>query len=236
MTKPVIGVLFGGHSGEASVSAKSAANVFELVDINTYQPYLLELDNSDNWWLHHDGIKWPIENNQTRQTGLVFNINEAELKIDLVCNVIHGSPGEDGQLQKFLDSIQQPYTGSNAAAMAKTFDKEQCNKILTEHNLPVAQNYIHRGEITLEIIDDIENKLGPLPYFVKPNSGGSSIASGIAQSEPELFRLITKALGVDKKVMIEKFLNGREFSVGVIEYNNVAQALPITEIISENAQ
>ena len=229
--KKIVGVLFGGFSGEASVSQQSALNVYDLVDKNLFEKYLIELDHDDEWWLHDDGIKWP---RSMSDSGLKFRIAEKIISIDIVCNFIHGAPGEDGQLQHYLNTINVPCTGSGKTTMIQTFDKHLCNTILTDNYFSVAKNYLHQNEVTEQTFDTIKKHLGSLPYFVKPNSGGSSLASGIAHTEPELFRLITAALEVDDSVLIETVLPGREFSIGVFEYNDEIIVLPITEIISDN--
>jgi D-alanine-D-alanine ligase len=231
LVKQIVGVLFGGYSGEAVISQQSALNVFNLVDDIAYKKYLIELNKRNDWWLHFDGLKWPRLDDETR---LVFKVQNEIIEIDIVCNVIHGPPGENGDLQKYLDIIGTQHTGPAKDVAAKTFNKHLCNNILLKNNLPVAKNYLHQGQITALSIKNIAQQLGDKPYFIKPNSGGSSLAAGIAHSEPELVRLIIAALEVDDKVLIEPVLPGREFSIGVINFDNEIIALPITEIISDN--
>ena len=233
MSRPIVAVLFGGFSGEAAVSQASAMNVFYTIDQEKFEPYLVELDSDANWWLHHDGFRI-LRHHDVSKLQFVTHLAQ-EINFELVVNMIHGKPGESGELQQYLKLISLPYTGSGPTTMQQTFNKHVCQTILRENNFQVAPHYTHKGEVNEHTCQKIRKLLGSKALFVKPNSGGSSLGSGIARNDADLVRNICHALEYDDQVIIEPYLAGQEFSVGVIEYNDAIIALPITEIYSNNA-
>tara|TARA_B100000780_G_scaffold264090_1_gene218473 strand:- start:69 stop:803 length:735 start_codon:yes stop_codon:yes gene_type:complete len=144
---------------------------------------------------------------------------------------LHGSPAENGLIQPYFDNLNIPYTSCNAKISALTFNKYECNKKLKELGFNCAESYLHtKGDKVIEkkIIDIVK-----LPCFVKPNEAGSSFGISKVKKKEDLKKAINSALNYDNKVLIEQFLDGTEISCGVYNKNNV-QALPITEIVTEN--
>ena len=136
---------------------------------------------------------------------------------DLAFISLHGTFGEDGQVQDILNARGIPFTGADAATSRITIDKEKTKAKFREHGVPTpAGQLVHR----------LEEVTVPLPVFIKPNSQGSSVGSRAAKTREELAAGITEALKFDTAALVEQLINGRELTVGVLG----DQVLPIIEI------
>jgi D-alanine-D-alanine ligase len=137
--------------------------------------------------------------------------------IDLAFLALHGTFGEDGQVQEILATRGIPYTGANAEVSRIAFDKEKTKEKLRQHNVPTPEGQLVRTleEITL-----------PLPLFIKPNAQGSSVGTHPVITRQELAAALADALKFDTSVLVERFISGRELTVGVLG----DQVLPIVEI------
>ncbi|HEV3270953.1 MAG TPA: D-alanine--D-alanine ligase [Candidatus Methylacidiphilales bacterium] len=136
---------------------------------------------------------------------------------DLAFLALHGTFGEDGQIQKILDARGIPYTGAGAEVSRIAFDKEKTKEKLRQRGVPTPEGRLVRRieEITL-----------PLPVFIKPNAQGSSVGTHPATTREELASALADALKFDTDVLVEQLIKGRELTVGVLG----DQALPIVEI------
>jgi D-alanine-D-alanine ligase len=145
---------------------------------------------------------------------------------------VHGTPGEDGKLQGYLDMLQIPYNTCDAATSALTFNKGFCNKVVKNLNIVNVSDSVHIFKNTPFNLSEIAEKLG-FPCFVKPNCGGSSIGMSKVKTFDELKPAIDRAFEEDTQVLIEKFVKGREFSCGMFRSKGEKIVFPITEIISK---
>ena len=221
--KKNIGILMGGFSSEYEISIKSAEVVYQALksDFNCYK-ILIE---RKNWYLI-DKIHKKLKINQSN-----FKIElMPELSFDCMFNAIHGSPGEDGKIQDYFNKLKIPVTGSGARESELTFDKIKCNKFLNGVKVPNSVSVSSKKEYKIDKIISLIN----LPCFVKASKSGSSYGVFKAYNKSELEMFITKSLEFDDKVLIEEFIDGDEFSIGVISYNGNVIVLPITEIKTEN--
>jgi D-alanine-D-alanine ligase len=136
---------------------------------------------------------------------------------DLAFISLHGTFGEDGQVQDILNQRGIPFTGADAETSRITIDKEKTKEKLRHHGVPTPEGQLVRtiAEITL-----------PLPVFIKPNSQGSSVGSRAAKTREELELAMADALKFDSEVLVEQLIHGRELTVGVLG----EQVLPIIEI------
>ena len=136
---------------------------------------------------------------------------------DLAFLALHGTFGEDGQVQKFLAARGIPYTGASMEASRIAFDKEKTKEKLRQHGVPTPEGQLVRRleEITL-----------PLPVFIKPNAQGSSVGTHPATTRQELASALADALKFDTSVLVERFIRGRELTVTVLG----DEVLPIIEI------
>lgn len=224
--KKSVAVIYGGYSSESEISRKSAGVIFEHLDRELYDPYLVEITKS-SWHVHHQGGVFPIDRNR-----FTFLMEEEEKAFDVAFITIHGTPGEDGKLQAYFDMTGIPYVNSNAFASSLSFNKWACNSFLRAFGISTAKAIlIRRGETPNPI--EIADELG-FPCFVKPNDGGSSFGITKVKTLMEMPDAIAKAFGEGDEVVIESFIAGREITCGMYHNGETVIALPPTEIISNN--
>ena len=225
--KKRIAIAAGGDSGEYEISIKSAAVVEQHLDKERYDPFVIVFRGTDWSWTSPSGKKHPINKDD-------FSLDTGTEKIifDAVFIAIHGTPGEDGKLQGYLDMLGIPYTASDQTTSALTFNKYLCNRVVSSFDVRVPPSKIlyHGDDFnSMNII-----RLTGLPCFVKPNKGGSSVGMSKVNNEDDLATAIEKAFGEDDQVLIEGFIPGREITCGVIISGGQSRSLPVTEIITDN--
>ena len=160
-----------------------------------------------------------------------LTINDTKVNFDAVLIGLHGTPGEDGKLQGYFDCLKIPYTGCDAATSALTFNKRYTVAVADFAGLNVAKSMhlFKNNPVTTEaILKEIQ-----LPVFVKPNNGGSSIGMSKVKAAKDMQAALQKAFAEDDQVLVEEFIAGREFTIGVFKSKGEIVALPITEIISK---
>ncbi len=223
--KKNLAIAMGGYTSEWEVSIKSGNFVYDTLkeDYNTYRAHILK----DRWYIWHEGQKYDIDKGD-----FSFMLNGKKINFDVVFNTIHGTPGEDGLIQGYFQNLGIKQTASDYYNAALSFNKRDCISVLNAYGIPTAKNYFYnKGEAinAKEIVETVG-----LPCFVKANRAGSSFGITKVKKESDIEAAIQHALKEDDEVIIESFLDGREVSVGVVNYNDEVMALPITEIISEN--
>ncbi len=216
----------GGYTGEAVVSEKSAAVVAQHLDRDRYEVYPLHI-YPGNWYLEdEDGTQWPVDKN-----AFTVEIKGAKVAFDGIFNIIHGSPGEDGKLAGYFDMLGIPYTTCDALTSSITMNKGYTKAILEGiPDLYMARSlqlFANGPEAASKVLAQLK-----LPYFVKPNNGGSSIGMSKVKTAEELEEALNKAFQEDKQVLVEEFVTGREFSIGIYKTDGKVTVLPSTEIIS----
>ena len=219
-----IGIIMGGYSNEYDISVKSGQVVYETLKdyYNCYRIYIKE----NEWILKKDNDSYKIDIDDFKIDGLT------NLKLDCIFNAIHGTPGEDGKMQKYFEDKNIPITGCNSYQSKLTFDKIDCLNFLSSKGIKVASSISLLKSEKINV-DEIENKIG-FPCFVKASNSGSSFGVFKVYDKEEIIHCINSALKVDNKVLIESFIDGREFSIGVISFKENTKVLPITEIITSN--
>jgi D-alanine-D-alanine ligase len=225
--KKKIALVTGGLSGEAQISYKSAITVGNNIDRNKYDVYKIDINPSGWWYETTDGIKSPVNRDD-------FSIVDNGIKIsfDAVLLCIHGTPGEDGKLQGYFDMLGIRYTSCDAATSALTMNKRYTVAVAAFGGIHVAKS-MHLFRHTPVVAADVLAQL-QLPLFVKPNSGGSSIGMSKVTKAEELEPALEKAFKEDAQILVEEFISGREFTIGVFKQANSIQVLPITEITTHN--
>jgi D-alanine-D-alanine ligase len=159
-----------------------------------------------------------------------LSLEDEKILFDAVFIAIHGTPGEDGKLQGYLDMLGIPYTTSDHVSSALTFNKYFCNRFISSFEVKVAPSrLLYKGAEYHPV--NILRTTG-LPCFVKPNKGGSSVGMSKVREENELVPAIEKAFAEDDQVLVEGFIPGREITCGVILWEGQPRSLPVTEIIS----
>jgi len=221
--KKKIALVTGGFSGEAVISYRSATTIYNHLDKNRYDVY--KIDINPHGWFYEDA-----DGNRTEVDKNDFTISDGggRTSFDAVFIGMHGTPGEDGKLQGYFDMLGLPYTACNAATSALTFNKRYTVAVAHMAGIPVA-NSVHLFRHTPYSLDTILSTLR-LPYFVKPNNGGSSIGMSKVSEGGALEAALAKAFAEDDQVLVEEMIQGREFTIGVFKANDAITVLPITEI------
>ncbi len=226
MSKKNIAVVYGGDSSEIVVSRNSAQGVLSFIDKNKYNaiPVLVTLE------------KWvaEVDNNELEisKDDFSYELGEHKYTFDCAYITIHGTPGEDGKLQGYFDLIGLPYTTCGVLPASLTFNKFTCNTYLKGFGVSIADSLLIRKGTEYNI-DHIIEKLG-LPCFVKPNAGGSSFGITKAVKIADISPAIEKAFNESNEVIIEEFIEGKEYTCGVYKAKNNTTVLPITEVIPAN--
>ena len=199
-----IALVAGGVSGERAVSLSGAASVEKALDVEKFN--VRRYDPA---------------------TDLARLATDAS-EIDFAFILLHGLFGEDGTMQGFLDLLGVPYQGSGVLGSAIAMDKQLAKELYVLNGLPVADSCILTNRDKLDAAALVE-RFG-LPVVVKPVHEGSSLGLSLAQTKEELLAGIERALRHDSHVMVEKYIKGRELTVGVLG-NNVLEGLPVIEIV-----
>ena len=225
--KKNIAIIMGGFSSEYKISLKSGNVVYETLDKEKYNTYRVHIFK-DRWvYVDDAGLEFLIDKNDFSVT-----VEVKKIRFDCVFNAIHGSPGEDGFMQAYLELMKIPQTSCKMYLAALTFNKRDCLSVLKPYGIKTAESYyLNLGDDIKE--EDIINKVG-LPCFVKANKAGSSFGITKVHKKENLLNAINVAFNEDDEIIIEEFLDGTEVSVGVISYKGKTKVLPITEIVSEN--
>jgi len=224
--KKNIAIVTGGYTGESVISLKSAAVVARNIDLERYDIFKV-LIYPGNWY-HEDesGEQFPMDLNDFSVT-----VKGEKITFDGVFNILHGSPGEDGKLAGYFDMINMPYTTCDPLTSAITMNKGYTKAIVQDipelHVAKSLQFFKNSKENKQRILDELD-----LPLFIKPNNGGSSIGMSKVKTAEELQEALDKAFAEDKQVLVEEFVSGREFSIGVYSAAGKTTVLPATEIVS----
>ncbi len=227
-----IAVLFGGTSEERDVSIASAAQVIpvlrslghEVIAVDTAAGRLGAPEERKLLESRVAPVPPSDQSMATLRSGALTNPTTAidPRAIDLVFLALHGGAGEDGRIQAMLDLAGLKYTGSNHIASAAAMDKDLSKRLFRAAGVPTADWLMSPTSA-----DEVTRALG-LPVVVKPNKQGSTVGLSVVRDAAQLAAAIGQAHRYDDEVMIEKFVAGREFTVGIL----AGQALPVGEIIA----
>lgn len=222
-----VAIIMGGYSSEYQISLISGNVVSQQLDRTKYIPYKIHI-LKDKWvYVDEHDKEFTIDKNNFSTT-----VNGEKITFDVVFNAIHGTPGEDGLMQAYLQLLNIPQTSCDFYQAALTFNKRDLLSVLKPYGIKTAISYLlNLGDVINK--DEIVKRVG-LPCFVKPNRSGSSFGISMVKEIENLETAIEKAFKEDNEIIIEGYLKGTEVSVGVINYKGEIIVLPITEIVSEN--
>lgn len=183
-----VGVIMGGISSERDISIKTGEEILANLDKTKYEPVKILIDSKDE-------------------------LLDKVRGIDFALLALHGKFGEDGTVQAVLDTLNIPYSGCDSLSSAVCMDKDMTKKVLKASDIRTGKwiNVRSIGDIDYEKIESFG-----YPVVVKPNSGGSSVATGIAQSREEIKYWVEEGLKVDREVMIEEYIKGDEITCPVL--------------------
>jgi D-alanine-D-alanine ligase len=225
--KKKIALITGGYSGESVISYKSAATIQNNIDTSKWDCYLIDI-HPDGWFYKaDDGEKITVDKND-----FSIIVKNNKINFDAVLVGLHGTPGEDGKLQGYFDCLNIPYTSCDAATSALTFNKRYTVAVAAFAGINVAKSvhlFKNDGTSAKTVLEQVA-----LPVFVKPNNGGSSIGMSKVNKAEDLNGALEKAFNEDEQVLVEEFIAGREFTIGVFKQKGVITTLPMTEVISKN--
>ncbi len=218
MARTRVAVLRGGPSEEFDVSLKTGTGVLSALDQNRYEPLDIVITKAGEWLLR----------------GMVRDPRDILHQADVAFIALHGAYGEDGQVQRLLDSCGIRYTGSRALPSALAMHKVLTKDHLIPHGIKMAKHMLVTRDVRDHlhgVVEAITSLFGPR-YIVKPVTGGSSVGAMFAESPLMLEHALRTALGVYEQVVVEEYIEGKEATCGVIEgfRDHDLYALPPIEI------
>ena len=224
--KKNIAIIYGGYSSEIIISEKSMKGIQSFIDKNRYKAYPL-LIKDNNWKVITNEHSYPVDKND-----LSFELDGEKITFDCAYITIHGTPGENGVLQGYLEMLNIPHTTCDVLPSSLTFNKFTCNTYLKGFGVAVADSVLIRKGNQYDTAAIVE-KLG-LPCFVKPNAGGSSFGISKVKKAEDVAPAIEKAFEESDEVIIEELLEGRELTCGLYKTSKGENVFPVTEVISKN--
>jgi D-alanine-D-alanine ligase len=245
--KIVVGILFGGRSGEHEISLMSARGVMDAIDTDKYEVVPIGITKEGRWLASGDphralssGVETasspaallaePTEHGLMRLEEKVPGILATRLRqIDVIFPILHGPFGEDGTVQGLLELANMPYVGAGVVASAVGMDKVLFKDIMRAHGLPVVDGLaVKRKEFRQspeDTLDHIEREIG-YDCFVKPANLGSSVGVSKAHNRADLRAALESASLYDRKLLIERAVDAREIEVSVLGNDNPVASLP----------
>jgi D-alanine-D-alanine ligase len=205
-----VAVLKGGSSLERQVSLRSAARVEDALEALGHEVVPIDVDRA-----------------------LIQRLRES--RADVAFIALHGRGGEDGTVQEILEIVGLPYTGSGVLASIRAMDKVLTKHLLSRQGLPTPDFFAFNETAfrefgAAEALPAIEERLG-FPIVVKPAAQGSALGIEFARSPDDVPEALIAAFSYDDKVLLERYVEGRELAVGLLEGDDGAAALPIVEAL-----
>ena len=221
-----IALLAGGNSSEREIALQSAAQVAEAFDKERYNVWLIDV-HERSFTYREEGEEYRVDLNDFSLT-----VKGKRVEFDFAYIMIHGTPGEDGHLQGYLEMMGVPFSSCDMTSSVITFDKVTTKKAVADTGVGLAKGLLLRKEDWIAP-DAIVAELG-LPLFVKPNASGSSCGVTKVKSAEELPEAIFKAFDESSEVLIEECIVGREMACGVLVTAEKEYLFPITEVVAKN--
>lgn len=203
-SKHNVGIIFGGNSPEHEVSINSANEVFKNIDLELFNPHKFFINKKGEFEFSLDELK----------------------KMDAVFIAMHGEGGEDGSMQGFLQTLGIKFTGPSIYSSAIGMDKYLCRQIWADAGLPVVPQRI------INTINDLTAE--SFPYILKPRASGSSVGVTIVKSIVDIQPAFDLIKSQNQDVLFEKYIKGKELTVGILNRTGEIEALPIVHIIPAN--
>jgi D-alanine-D-alanine ligase len=259
MNKIRIGILFGGRSGEHEVSLMSSKSVLSVLDPNKYEITEIGITHEGQWWSGEntwqkfqdgtlDGLSRVLLVPEPGQTILYRHQDkkiEALTELDVIFPVLHGTFGEDGTLQGFLEMADIAYVGAGVLGSSVGMDKALFKDVMRANDIPVVDWVIasrqHAEKDLQNLIGEAEG-LGPYPFFIKPANLGSSVGITKCKNRSDLMEGILEACRFDRRILIERGVeNAREIEISVLgnEFPRASipgEIRPADEFYSYNAK
>ena len=227
--KKTIAIVCGGDSSEHDVSMRSAEGIASFIDPTHYIIYKVEIHAGKWEAMLPDGSR-----SKVNRDDFSFEAEGQTVRPDFCYITIHGAPGENGELQGYLDLIGMPYSTCGVLVEAMTYDKFVLNNYMRGMGVSVADSLLVKQGRSDEVSDDdIISRIG-LPCFVKPSRGGSSFGTTKVKTREALRPAIELALKEGEDAMVEAFMDGMELTCGCYKTREKSVVFPITEVVSKN--
>ncbi len=217
-----IALLAGGDSSEREIALQSAAQIEAALDHTKYDITVIDIQRRDWHYTDPAGRRWQMDKNDFSLT-----VDGVRRQFDYALIIIHGTPGEDGKLQGYLEMMDIPFSSCSMTSSVITFDKITTKRTLAGTVNLARERFICRGERVST--EELVAELG-LPMFVKPNASGSSFGVTRVTTAEELPAAIEAAFRESDEVLVEECITGREMGCGVMIAGGKEYIFPITEI------
>ncbi len=249
MSRTRVALVYGGKSGEHEISLVSAYSILQALDPTHFDVIAIGIDKQGQWFFNQlpelmaDQItqelhQLPAKLSTSQGITITEDNKTQEIvggPIDVVFPIVHGSLGEDGCLQGFLEIADLPYVGAGVLASAIGMDKDVAKRLAHLAGVKTAPYKAYTKAVfesrKEQIIHDIIQHLG-LPVFVKPAHLGSSVGIHKATDEYSLAKAIKDAFQYDEKIIIEAFVDGQEIEISVLE-NPIPGEPPLVSLPGE---
>lgn len=234
-----VGILFGGKSAEHEVSIQSARNVLEALDEDKFEPILIGIDREGRWKLYDSNLieeksvaipsssSGQLELSLSGDIRLIATSTKTPFQTpDVIFPILHGPHGEDGAVQGLLELASIPYVGAGIAGSAVGMDKDIMKRLLHEAEVPIAEHVVLKS--SEQHTFDSKKFIAALgvPLFVKPANMGSSIGVSKVKSEKELAQAVALGFRYDRKVLVEKSVDGDEVECAIIGNEQPEASVP----------
>jgi len=236
MAKLRIGLVYGGRSVEHEVSVTSATSILSALDPSRYDVTLIAVAQDGRWHLGSPGmlpeavvrgeeVTLPAIPGQNTLVGV--GDGRPAARLDVILPIIHGTGGEDGSLQGFLEMAGVPYVGAGVLGSAIQMDKEVSKRLLSAAGLPVVPGVLVRaGEVGSDSVAERVLRTIGVPSFVKPACLGSSVGISKVHQRDELAPALAEAARYDTKILVERAVNAREIEVAVLGNDAPEASIP----------
>ncbi len=247
VSKIRIGVMFGGRSGEHAVSLMSAQSVLNTLDPHKYDVTQIGITRKGRW-LVGGNVLDAMLNDRMEQLNRVTMLPEpadaglyvlqpaeqgAVLKLltelDVVFPVLHGTYGEDGTLQGLLEMADLAYVGAGVTGSAVGMDKGVFKDVMNANGIPVLESIlVRRSEIEADVGAALvrAEAVADYPLFTKPANLGSSVGITKCRNRADLLEGLLEAAHFDRRVLVERGINGREIEVSVLGNDDPQASIP----------
>ena len=236
-----IAVIYGSDSSEWEVSCRSGEFVASRIDGTRYNVFEI-FARFGKWTLvacrKKDSMRVIFPENgrpEIDKTDFSVSVNGEKVRFDFAYLVQHGTPGENGLMQGYLEMLGVPFSSCSSFVSAMTFDKFSCKGYLRNVDfVKCAEDvFIRRGDSLASFEEEVSSKLG-FPVFIKPTDGGSSFGVVKVKNREEIASAVSEAFSEGNTIIAEKYIPGRELTCAVY-FNGVGNvALPVIEIITDH--
>jgi D-alanine-D-alanine ligase len=229
MKKQKVVVLFGGRSGEHEVSIRSAASIIGALDRDRYEVIPVAISKTGRWLPPADSAALLPDGSipaAAASSAVVISREPGSTAgVDVVFPVLHGTFGEDGTVQGFLELADVAYVGAGVLGSACGMDKDVMKRLFREAGLPTVEHMALLRQDRTHRLDEIEQRFG-YPAFVKPANLGSSVGITKAHNREELGAALDLAAKYDRKILVERSIAGREIECAVLGNDQPEASLP----------